>query len=98
MAANTTRDTSAIVLENELLTNEVRHLRSELQRKTGEKQPKAEGNPAAKASKKGDPDAGHKDQALEDIVWLVNRLQHSPARFLFGRKAGYRTLVERYGN
>jgi hypothetical protein len=37
------------------------------------------------------------ESALKDVTWLLTRLDRSPAGPLLRRKAGFRTLTERYG-
>ena len=104
---NPTRPTelTGALMENELLRYEVRHLKGRLSAATNEFPPSAEEiRGAKKASRKNEKsDAGpspaiarRNQQAYDDVVWLVGRLDSSPAGMLLRRMGGFRTLRDRY--
>jgi len=105
---NPTRPTelTSALMENELLRYEVRHLKGRLSAATNEFPPGAEEiQGARKASRKGaekgeggpSPAITRRNQqAYDDVVWLVGRLDSSPAGVLLRRMGGFRTLRERY--
>lgn len=71
-----------LAVENELLTNEVRRLRT----RVAALEEQVAVTPA-------DPQAG---QALDDLRYLLGRLDASPAAPLLRRQKGFRTLRDRY--
>lgn len=75
-------------MENELLAQEVAHLRARLAGRGG-----ASGHVATNDGPV--PEAYRK--AWSDIRWLISRLDSSPARFLLERFDGYLVLRDRYG-
>jgi hypothetical protein len=79
-------DAHALAMENELLRHEVRHLRARLN----------SGFAAAVIDPETSPRAARNERAHEDLVWLLRRLDSSPAGFGLRRMAGFRTLLERY--
>ncbi|MGH3347331.1 MAG: hypothetical protein ACRDO4_10135 [Nocardioides sp.] len=81
-------------MENELLRYEVVHLRARLA---------AAEDLAAKRQGRlerlGDQRAttgSTRDEARDDLVWLLTRLDRSPAGLLLRRYAGFSTLRDRY--
>lgn len=92
---------SALAMENELLRYEVRHLRARLKgaeqevaRLERERADAATGDTAGDAVAMTAP--GEAGQAHDDLVWLLQRLNNTPAGFALRRQAGFRTLLERY--
>jgi hypothetical protein len=88
-----TDEVGSLLMENELLRYEVKHLRARLAaagtvpepvKRKGKGKPKVE--PVAEPS-----------QAEADLVWLLNRLNSSPLGAVLRRADGFRTLLERYG-
>ncbi|WP_139981931.1 hypothetical protein [Nocardioides litoris] len=78
-----------VVLEREaeLLRAEVAHLRARLAA--------AEAESARPAAQRGGPEQAGR-RAREDLLWLLRRLESSPARPLLRRRAGYRRLLRTY--
>ena len=99
---NPTRPTelTGALMENELLRYEVRHLKSKLSEATGEFPPGPEEIKAARKDKPqgsgGPAFAKRNQQAYDDMVWLIGRLDSSPAGLMLRRWAGFRTLRARY--
>jgi hypothetical protein len=96
---------SQLLLENELLTNEVRHLRgqaNDLRQKLDKSHENVRrleaGAPAA--SRQETPQQREQralqEQSLEDLRWLLARLDRSPAGPLLRRYGGFKTLKARY--
>lgn len=85
-------DASSLAMENELLRYEVGHLRTTLadmlDRLKELEDMKTGGAPA--------PNQAPNQQAYDDLVWLLGRLDHSPAGAALRRVRGFRTLRERY--
>jgi len=104
---NPTRPTelTGALMENELLRYEVRHLKGRLSAATGEFPPGPDDERAARAAANkpkqddvpGPAIARRNQQAYDDIVWLVGRLDSSAAGPLLRRWSGFRTLRSRYG-
>lgn len=93
-------EASRLAMENELLRYEVRHLRSLVQEakgeRTGRKGGKRKDEPAVASPL---PESGmsiRNQQAYDDLVWLLTRLNSSPVGAGLRRVKGFRTLVERY--
>ena len=96
-----------LVLENDLLTNEVGRLRSELDeaRRAAKRHEtslkRLQADIAVGELKTMDPEELRirllEAQALDDIHWLVKRLDTSVLGSLLRTRAGFRLLVERYG-
>lgn len=103
-------DQADLRLENTLLTNELRRLRAELANSRRQlrnarsriKELEAAGGgaptpdrevmtPKARRTRKLEA------QALDDMHWLVNRIDRSPIGALLRRREGFRALKERYG-
>lgn len=88
---------SALAMENELLRYEVRHLRARLKGAEQElaraERKRAEG---ASGETAWTPAPGEAGQAHDDLVWLLQRLNNTPAGFALRRQSGFRTLLERY--
>lgn len=104
---NPTRPTelTSALMENELLRYEVRHLKGRLSAATKEFPPGPEEIQGARKAtgrpEKGEPGpspavARRNQQAYDDVVWLVGRLDSSPAGMLLRRMGGFRTLRDRY--
>lgn len=77
----------ALQMENELLAQEVSHLRARLAGRPASTEVAATDGPVPEMYRK----------AYSDIRWLVGRLDSSPARFLLERFDGYLVLRDRYG-
>lgn len=80
----------SLQMENNLLTHEVRLLRAQLAaakkwRKNREREDLEQGS------------SPEQKQAFEDLRYLVDRLNGSSLGPVLRRRAGFRTLVERYG-
>ena len=96
-----------LVLENDLLTNEVGRLRVELDeaRRAVERHEtslkRLQADIAVGELKKMNAEEARirllEAQALDDIHWLVNRLDTSLLGSLLRTRAGFRLLKERYG-
>lgn len=71
-----------LVVENELLTNEVRRLRSRIA--------------ALEEELAVAPPAPQANEALGDLRYLLGKLDSSPAGPLLRRQKGFRNLRERY--
>ncbi|WP_183098447.1 hypothetical protein [Nocardioides pelophilus] len=97
-------------LENALLTNELRHLRAELANvrrqlraaRSRVKELQAAGGTAAAPDDEATTPKMRRTrkleaQALDDMHWLVNRVDRSPIGPLLRRREGFRTLKQRYG-
>lgn len=91
-----------LAMENDLLRYEVRHLRARLAALTPT-EPATPAGPGKGGQKRGgqaerqDRDRQARNrQAYDDIVWLVGRLDTSPAGPLLRRIEGFRTLRSRY--
>ena len=105
---NPTRPTelTGALMENELLRYEVRHLKGRLSAATKEFPPSSDEIRAAKRAGRQDGEKGdagpspalarRNQQAYDDVVWLVGRLDSSPAGMLLRRMGGFRTLRDRY--
>ncbi len=90
LVRTTPDEATALAMENELLRYEVRHLRARLAAaQKGAPQGQPEGG-------QGAPAAAGQDTAREDLVWLLERLDSSPAGPLFRGRAGFRTLRAKY--
>jgi hypothetical protein len=95
-------DVTRLQAENDLLTDEVRRLRArldELERVLERRRPGE--RPSEREQPPPDPREEQRRrleaQALEDMHWLVNRVDGSPLGRVLRSRAGFRTLVERYG-
>ena len=86
LVRNEPDELASLVMENELLRYEVVHLRARLAA--------AEKAVARSAAAPGGekPDS----TASADLIWLLERLEHSPARSLLRTRKGYRTLRDKY--
>jgi hypothetical protein len=104
---NPTRPTelTAALMENELLRYEVRHLQGRLSAATKSFPPtgeeiaaarRATKQPAKQPAKQDSGVALRNQQAYDDMVWLVGRLDGSPAGVLLRRWEGFRSLRARY--
>jgi hypothetical protein len=81
---------TSLQMENNLLIHEVRMLRAQL----------AAAQKWRKNREQADRDEGttpEQKQAFQDMRHLVDRLNGSSVAPVLRRKAGFRTLVERYG-
>lgn len=98
---------SSLMMENELLRFEVAHLRSRLAvattRPTKGGTKGAAKTPATTTATtpvtgtaRATIDAARRQTAYDDLVWLLRRLDGSPAGFLLRRVEGFRTLRGRY--
>lgn len=76
----------ALAMENELLRYEVRHLRARLRGDFAN----------AVLDPETSPIAARNAQAHDDLLWLLRRLDDSPAGIALRRVPGFRTLRERY--
>jgi len=99
----TADEAGKLAMENELLRYEVRHLRARLAAPpepvaapTPPTTPTARKNPTAKQLRMRKARQARNRQAYADIVWLVRRLDSSPAGPLLRRVEGFRTLRARY--
>jgi len=103
-------DQADLRLENTLLTNELRRLRAELVTTRRElraarsrvKELQAAGGGAAVPEREAMTPKVRRTrkleaQALDDMHWLVNRVDRSPIGPLLRRREGFRTLKQRYG-
>lgn len=90
-------ETSTLAMENELLRYEVVHLRARIAAVESERD-KAEREKAKLESGDAvvDPDAP--DAARDDLVWLLGRIEATPASVVLKRREGYRRLVATYLN
>jgi hypothetical protein len=92
---------STLAMENELLRYEVAHLRARLAAaEAADAAAATVGTPAGGAD--GDPAGGTgigsptATSARDDLVWLLRRLDASPAGPLLRRRPRFRELRERY--
>lgn len=96
----TADEAGKLAMENELLRYEVRHLRARLAARpepvAAPTPPTARKNPTAKQLRMRKARQARNRQAYADIVWLVRRLDTSPAGPLLRRVEGFRTLRARY--
>lgn len=81
-------DASSVAMENDLLRYEVRHLRARIADLDDRVKDLEENRPGAPTA------AGQ--QAHDDLVWLLRRLDTSPAGVALRRVRGFRILRERY--
>lgn len=90
---------SRLLLENELLTNEVRRLREDVAeaRRGVTRHEKAIERLQADAAVGEIKASSPEGQALDDIRWLVNRLDRSPLGLILRSQKGFRVLKDRYG-
>lgn len=82
----TPSDASRLAMENELLRYEVAHVRARMC-EMHDRMKELQDAPAA-------PSGG--GQAYDDLVWLLRRLDTSPAGVALRRVRGFRILRERY--
>jgi len=95
-------ETSALLMENELLRYEVTHLRARVEAaEAGQRNPKGtkgKGKPGPKSGPRADDEIARRNQqAYDDVRWLVRRLDSTPLSPALRRFAGFRTMCERYG-
>lgn len=89
--------TTELVVENELLTNEVHRLRSkvtDLEQRLAAHQAEVRRllDDVAAGANPGDLER----QALQDLRYLIGKVEGTPLARVLRRKAGYRAIVERY--
>ncbi len=99
-------DLPALTMENDLLRHEITHLRARLsaaqdgQRRANQEVRRLQGivrTGGGKAPGQGSLTApGTRDKSRNDMIWLLRRLDTSPARVLLRRYPGFRALKERY--
>jgi regulator of replication initiation timing len=87
-------------MENELLRYEVRHLRARLEA-MGDKgavhKDERNGGRDGKAPRPADAQRQQRnEQAYDDLLWLLRRLDHSPAGPVLRRMKGFQVLRDRY--
>ena len=82
LVRNQPDELASLVMENELLRYEVVHLRARLA-----------GAEQAVAKSAAGPGG---DTARADLVWLLERLDRSPAGFLLRTRKGFRALRDKY--
>lgn len=89
---------TALVMENDLLRYEIRHLRGRLSATDAEitrlRASGGSGTPAPGARPRGVSESERR--VRNDMVWLLRRLDRSPLRLLYARRAGFISLRERY--
>jgi hypothetical protein len=84
LVRNQPDELASLVMENELLRYEVVHLRARLAA--------AEKARAKSAAGRENPD----DSARADLVWLLERLDRSPAGSLLRARKGFRAIRDKY--
>lgn len=91
---NFTRPTelNSALMENELLRYEVRHLRARLAAAEAGAARTGKGGKGGRSSKEQQGN----QQAYDDLLWLLRRLDESPAGFALRRLEGFRVLRARY--
>ena len=92
-------EATTLAMENELLRHEVVHLRARLlataaELRRLEKETSAAGRPVAAAVEAAEPPVP--DETLNDLRWLLRRLEGSPLAWVLRRREGYRQLVDAY--
>lgn len=98
----TPQDMVSLQMENELLLFEVRHVRAQLASADRRRRAAVEVKDRALSAKdrqlkRAERRIARLERARGDLVWLVQRLDSSPARYLFHRWEGFRKLVRVYG-
>jgi hypothetical protein len=79
-------DPQLLKMENELLTHEVRYLRS---RVAGEPLPVADSGVAPER-------IAELESAENELIWLLARLSSGPVGWIARRRSGLRSLMDRY--
>jgi septal ring factor EnvC (AmiA/AmiB activator) len=96
----TPTDADALRMENELLTFEVRFLKSRLaeaERLENQlEQSKRRLDESERSVERIEARLAQAERAEQDLVLLLRRLSNSPLAPLFKRKQGFRALRERY--
>jgi hypothetical protein len=102
LRGSTPQDMVSLQMENELLLFEVRHVRAQLasadrRRRAAVAVKDRELRARDRQLKRAERRIARLERARGDLVWLVKRLESSPARYLFHRWRGFRRLVKTYG-
>jgi hypothetical protein len=103
LRSSTPQDMVSLQMENELLLFEVRHLRAQLasadrRRRAAVEVKERDLRAKDRQLKRAKGRIARLERARGDLVWLVQRLESSPARYLFHRWEGFRRLVRIYGD
>lgn len=102
LRGSTPQDIGTLQMENELLLFEVRHIRAQLASAdrrikaavaAKDRELRAKDRQLKRAGKR----IARLEKAHGDLVWLVQRLDASPARYFLHRWPGFRRLAGIYG-